>query len=60
MLLDAAQNFDAVDLAENDVFSPHSGDGIEHSPAVAVKLRQRVEVDVAVSDTHVPPENGGV
>ena len=60
VLLDAAQDLGAVDLADDDVLGAHAGDGVEHAPAVAVELRQRVQVHVAVVDAELPAERGGV
>ena len=58
--LDPAQDLGAVDLAQHDVLAAHPRDGVQHPPAVAVELRQRVQVDVAVADAHVPAERRGV
>ena len=41
-------------------WAPMPGDGVEHAPPVAVELRQRVQVDVAVVDAQLPAERGGV
>ena len=49
VLVDAAQDLGAVDLAQHDVPAAHAGDRVRHAPAVAVEHRQRVEVDVAVA-----------
>ena len=48
--LDAAEDLGAVDLADDDVAPAHAGDRVRHAPPVAVELRQRVQVDVAVVD----------
>ena len=58
--LDPAQDLGAVDLAQDDVLGAHPGDGVEHAPPVAVELRERVQVHVAVVDAHVPAEHRGV
>ena len=58
--VDAAQDLGAVDLAQDHVLAAHPGDGVEHPPAVAVELRERVQVHVAVADAHVPAERRGV
>ncbi len=60
MLVDPAQDLGAVDLAQHDVASTHPGDGVQHPPAVAVELRERVQVDVAIADPEVPAERRGV
>ncbi len=54
--LDSPQDLGAVDLAQDDVLRAHARDRVQHAPAVAVELRQRVQVDVAVADAELPPE----
>jgi hypothetical protein len=56
VLVDAAQDLGAVDLAQHDLRHAHAGDRVRHAPAVAVEHRQRVQVHVAVAHAHVPAE----
>ena len=56
VLLDAAQDLRAVDLAQHDVPAAHPGERVGHAPPVAVEHRQRVEVHVAVGHAGVPAE----
>jgi hypothetical protein len=60
VLVDAAQDLGAVDLAQHDVGDAHGGCRIRHAPAVAVEHRQRVQVDVAVRHRGLPAERRGV
>ena len=60
MLLHPPQDLGAVDLADDDVLRAHAGDCVEHTPPIAVELRQRVQVHVAVVDAQVPAEDCGV
>ena len=54
--LDAIEDRVAVDLALHHVCPAHAGDGVRHSPAVAVEHRQGVQQAVAVVDRRVPSE----
>ena len=56
----APQDLLAVDLADDDLARADGGHGVGHAPAVAVKGRQRVQVDVAVREAEVPAERDGV
>ena len=58
--VDAAQDLGAVDLAQDHVLAAHPGDRVQHPPAVAVELGERVQIRVAIADAHLPPEHGGV
>ncbi len=60
VLFDTTEDLGAVDLAQHDVPAAHAGDGVDHAPAVAVELGERVQVQVAVADAHLPAERGGV
>jgi hypothetical protein len=60
VLLDAAEDLGAVDLAQDVLGGAHAREREGHAPAVAVEHRQGVEVDVAVVDAGVPAEGGGV
>ena len=60
MLLDAAQDLGAVDLAQHHLRHPETGHRVRHSPAVAVEHRQRVQVDVAVGGGGVQAEGDRV
>ena len=60
VLLDTTQNLGSVDLAQHHVCSAHAGDGVHHSPTVAMELRERVQVHVAIVDSHLPAERGRV
>jgi hypothetical protein len=53
VLLDAAQDLGAVDLAQDVLGGAQAREREGHAPAVAVEHRQRVEVDVAVVDAGV-------
>ena len=48
VFFDTTQDLVAVDLADDDVLATHPADGVEHPPAVAVELGERVEVHVAI------------
>ncbi len=56
MVLDATEDLEAVDLAQDDVAATHPGDRVHHAPAVAVEHRHRPQVDVAVVDAGVPSQ----
>jgi hypothetical protein len=60
VLLDASQDLGTVDLADDDVLAAHPGDRVVHPPAVAVELREGVQVHVAVAHADVPAERGRV
>src|SRR5205809_75130 len=60
LALYALQDLLAVDLADDDLARGDGGHGVGHAPAVAVKGRQRVQVDVAVREAEVPAERDGV
>jgi hypothetical protein len=57
---DAAQDLGSVDLADDDVSSTHAGRCICHSPTVAMKLRQGVQVHIAIVHPEMPTERGRV
>ena len=42
MLFNAAQNFGAINFAQDDVASAHASDGVDHAPTIAMELRKRV------------------
>ena len=56
VLLDAAQDLGAVDLADHDLLDAEAGHREGHPPAVGVEHRQRVQVDVAVGHAGVQRE----
>ena len=60
VLVDAAQDLGTVDLAQHHLAAAHPGDRVQHAPPVAVELGERVQVDVAIVDPHVPAERRGV
>ena len=60
MTLDPAQDLGAVDLAQDDLRHPHARHGERHSPAVAMKHREGVDVDVAIADPGVQAEGHGI
>ncbi len=35
----------------------HTGDGVQHAPAVAMELRKGVQVHISIADTHVPSKH---
>ena len=57
MLFNATQNFGTVYFAQNNVASTHAGDAIDHAPTVAMELWKRVQVHIAIVDTHLPTES---
>jgi hypothetical protein len=52
----AAQDFRAIDLAQDDVFSTHARDRVDHAPPIAMELGQSVQIHVAVVHAHLPSE----
>ena len=60
MLCDTPQNFGTVNFAHDDVLATHTGHRIGQPPAVAMELRQCVQVDIAVVDTQMPAHGGGI
>ena len=60
VLLDAAQDLGAVDLAQRHLGYAAARHRERHPPAVGVEHRQRVEIDVAVGHAGVEGEGDGV
>src|SRR4029450_10325124 len=60
LALHALQDLLAVDLADDHLARADGGHGVGHAPAVAVKGRQRVQVDVAVREAEAPAERDSV
>ena len=57
MLFNASKNFGTINFAQNDVASTHAGDAVDHAPAVAMELWQRVQVNITIIDAHLPTES---
>ena len=60
VFLDTTEDLSSVDLAQHNLRDAHRSHGVGHSPAVAVKHWQGVEIHIAIVDAGVPPENGRV
>ncbi len=60
MLLHAPQDLGAVNLAQDHLRHSHARRRERHTPAVAVKHRQRVQIDVSHRHPGVPSEGGCV
>jgi hypothetical protein len=54
LVLDAAQDLGAADLALDDVGDSHRGRGERQAPAVNVEQRRRMEVAIAVAGPQAP------
>ena len=60
MFVYSLQNLATVNFAQHDVLATHCGYRIHHSPSIAMKLRQCVQVRLSVVDTHVPTKRCSV
>ena len=38
----------------------HARDGVDHSPTIAMELRQGMQIDIAIIDTHLPTKGGRI
>ena len=55
-----AQNLCPINFAQHHMRSAHCGHCVHHAPTIAMKLRQRVQVHIAVVYSHVPTKRCGV
>ena len=54
------KNFGAIDLAKDNMRTAHCGNRVHHSPTIAMKLRQCMQIYIAVIHSHVPTKRCGV
>ena len=60
MFVYSLQNLATINFAQHDVLATHCCYRVNHSPSIAVKLRQCVQVRFPVIHTHVPTKRCSV
>ena len=50
----SSKNLGTIHLAQNNVLSTHRCHRVHHAPAIAMKLRQCVQIHITVIHSHVP------
>ncbi|CAB4940667.1 unannotated protein [freshwater metagenome] len=57
LAFDPPENFGAIDLALDHVTTAHARDRVQHPPAVAMELRERVQIHIAIVHSQMPTED---